>query len=77
MKKYNNLKKYLTMLLKFNKKTLITILFITIFISIINLVRPQIIKLILDDAIINKNIKFLIDLSMLYLIINIGLLSIK
>lgn len=67
VKHMKNLKRFLKMISKDNKLSLMIAFLTLIIVTGITLFRPQIIKLILDDAILNKNIGLLIKLILIYI----------
>ena len=63
---YKNLVRYINLLLKKNRLKTIFAFIAMIIVSILSLIQPKFIQLILDEAILNKNITLLIKTSILY-----------
>lgn len=68
-KSFKNILRYLNMLIRTNKIKLFIAFISMILVSGINLYKPQIIQRILDQAVENKDIRLLLQLSIIYVII--------
>ena len=66
MNNKKNIRRFIKILLKYNKIELCLSFFIMLIVSILGLIQPQLIKMILDDAIIDSNIQLLIKLVVIY-----------
>lgn len=69
MSNSKNLKRFLKIVFKKNKFILIIAFSILMVSSILNLSMPQIVRLILDNAIVNKEVGFLLELIFLYSVV--------
>ncbi|WP_286183978.1 ABC transporter ATP-binding protein [Clostridium sp. CCUG 7971] len=69
MSNSKNLKRFLMIVFKKNKFILIIAFSILMVSSILNLSMPQIVRLILDNAIVNKEVDFLLELIFLYSVV--------